>query len=195
MAITRESARDWYEAYGWSMSTAREGDVCLQAVDYDWLDESDEQAIILLQDNYSELGTSEARDIVSHARGIRETAESIEGLHDTAATQYEGGDLLGSISTLRDAERIESDHGDSPATQYMWRQLFSPRAIGTRIGQAIALDVLADGLPHDWTGIDPQDGDILTAAGIECGSQAWKDTEFAADQAYRRAIREHRKSE
>ena len=30
--------------------------------------------------------------------------------------------------------------------------------IGTKIGQAIARDVIADDLPRVWTGIEPQDG-------------------------------------
>lgn len=33
--------------------------------------------------------------------------------------------------------------------------------IGTKIGKAIARDVIADGLPREWTGLDPQDADQI----------------------------------
>ena len=60
--------------------------------------------------------------------------------------------------------------------------------IGTKIGQAIARDVLADGLPREWTGLDVQDGDELTAAGIDPGSDDWEAAEAAAKAAYLAAI-------
>jgi hypothetical protein len=33
--------------------------------------------------------------------------------------------------------------------------------VGTRIGLAIARDVLAEGMPRHWTGLEPQDVDQL----------------------------------
>jgi hypothetical protein len=57
--------------------------------------------------------------------------------------------------------------------------------IGTRIGLAIARDVIANSdLPREWTGIEDQDGDQLTAAGIEPGTQEWAEAEKAAEEAY-----------
>ena len=57
-------------------------------------------------------------------------------------------------------------------------------AIGTRIGRAIARDVLADDMPREWTGFDPQDGDQLTAAGIQPDDPRWAAAERAAHAAY-----------
>ena len=57
--------------------------------------------------------------------------------------------------------------------------------IGTRVGQAIAREVLADPeLPREWTGLDGQDGDILTAAGLTPDTPDWDLAVRAARQAY-----------
>lgn len=61
--------------------------------------------------------------------------------------------------------------------------------IGTRVGKAIARDVVADGLPREWTGLDAQDGDVLTAAGLTPGTAEWAEAEAAAEAAYREAVR------
>ncbi len=63
-------------------------------------------------------------------------------------------------------------------------------AVGTRIGNAIARDVLADDLPQGWSGLTPEDGDQLTAAGIEVDTPAWEAGEAAAKAAYLAAITE-----
>lgn len=63
---------------------------------------------------------------------------------------------------------------------------------GERIGAAIARDVLADELPTAWTGLDPQDGDQLTAAGVEPGTAEWDAAESAAEGEYRRRVQSAR---
>jgi len=60
--------------------------------------------------------------------------------------------------------------------------------VGTKVGAAMARDVLADGLPREWAGIDPQDADQFTAAGIEFGSDEWAEAEAAAEAEYRRLV-------
>lgn len=60
--------------------------------------------------------------------------------------------------------------------------------IGQRIGSAMARDVMADGLATEWTGLDPQDGDLLTAGGVEPGSAEWVAAEVAAEAEYRRIV-------
>lgn len=62
----------------------------------------------------------------------------------------------------------------------------SPDAIGQRIGRAMARDTLADDLPREWAGLSPEDGDQLTAAGIEPDTPEWSEAERAA---YLAAIR------
>lgn len=62
--------------------------------------------------------------------------------------------------------------------------LETARKIGLKIGKAIARDVLADDMPRTWTGLDAQDGDQLTAAGIEPNTIEWDEAEDAARQAY-----------
>ena len=65
------------------------------------------------------------------------------------------------------------------------------KEIGQRIGQAIARDVIADKLPREWPGLNDQDGDQLTAAGIEPGSDDWQDAESAAEHTYVVLVREN----
>ncbi len=61
--------------------------------------------------------------------------------------------------------------------------------IGAFVGRAIARDVNRLKLPRNWTGLDPQDGDQLLAAGIDPGTPAWDAAEDAAEAAYRETIR------
>jgi len=68
------------------------------------------------------------------------------------------------------------------------RKIQTPTELGTFIGRAIARDVLADDMPRKWTGLDPQDGDHLTAAGIEPDTDDWTRAEAAAKTAYLAAI-------
>lgn len=60
--------------------------------------------------------------------------------------------------------------------------------IGLAIGRAIANDVLRDDLPRRWTGLDPQDGDQLTAVGIEAGTAEWQLAEDIAKAEYQRLV-------
>ena len=62
--------------------------------------------------------------------------------------------------------------------------------VGASIGDAIARDVIADGMSVEWTGLDPQDGDRLTAVGIEPDTHLWEVAEHAAQAAYRLAMRQ-----
>lgn len=65
----------------------------------------------------------------------------------------------------------------------------NPSDIGRHVGQAIARDVIATPeLPRQWTGLDPQDGDQLTTAGIEPGTAAWAAAEAAAEAEYLRLV-------
>lgn len=59
--------------------------------------------------------------------------------------------------------------------------------LGANIGRAIARDALAEGMPHEWTGLDAQDGDELTAVGILPGTVEWAEAEAAAKAAYEEA--------
>lgn len=61
--------------------------------------------------------------------------------------------------------------------------------IGADIGRAIARDVLASNMPQEWTGLDPQDADELTAAGIENDTMEWIEAEGAAKAAYLDALK------
>lgn len=54
--------------------------------------------------------------------------------------------------------------------------------IGTKIGQAIARDVLAEGMPREWTGLDAQDADQIPE-GVDHDA-----VEAAAENAYLEAI-------
>lgn len=61
------------------------------------------------------------------------------------------------------------------------------KEIGTLIGKAIARDHIAEKMVG-WVGINDQDGDQLTAAGIQPGTAAWNEAEIAAKEAYELAV-------
>jgi hypothetical protein len=67
----------------------------------------------------------------------------------------------------------------------------TPRQIGARIGQAIARDVLAENMPREWTGLDPQDADQATAAGLRPDTAQWAAMERAAKAAYLAHLASH----
>ena len=61
--------------------------------------------------------------------------------------------------------------------------------VGSRIGTAMGREVLADAdMGREWTGIEAQDADQFTAAGIEFGSAEWAEAEAHAERAYREMI-------
>lgn len=60
------------------------------------------------------------------------------------------------------------------------RRIAEVIAVGTRIGHAIATDVIAEGMSKEWTGLDPQDVDQIPdgmdANAVECvARQAFMD--------------------
>jgi hypothetical protein len=122
--LTYEDARDWYDSYGWHIPTKREGDVLLQAVKYDWLDDADDQVVIKkLRAKYKRLTYDEADALVACARMVRDTAEQVESLLEEAVEAYLRGDLDGVIEALDQAASLELDHGDSPASNSLRSQL------------------------------------------------------------------------
>ncbi len=62
------------------------------------------------------------------------------------------------------------------------------RRLGRTIGRAIALDVIAEDMPREWTGLDAVDGDLLLAAGMVADSDEWQIAETTAEAMYRIAI-------
>lgn len=114
---THEDAREWYGSYGWHMTTENAGDVELQAVEYDWLDGTNADAVAKLLADDSDLTDDEAESIVEMARTVRDAAESIESMLNDAVTAYEAGDIDAVLAALESCRSSESDHGDSPASQ------------------------------------------------------------------------------
>lgn len=118
--ITHEDAEDMYSSYGWHLSTEDAGDVTLQAVEFDWLDQSDDSGVAakLLDSTRghgrSKMTVDEAEQIVAKAREVRESMESIDGLLEQAVAAHERGDVDSVIETLDNAQRQESEHGDCP---------------------------------------------------------------------------------
>lgn len=114
---SRETAQDWYEAYGQHISTVDAGDVCIQAVDYDWLDDDDDSDVrdkLIESDN--RLSSDEAEALVGMARSVREAAEEICGLLDDAVAAYDAGDYDACVEALDSAKMLEIGHGDCPAS-------------------------------------------------------------------------------
>jgi hypothetical protein len=121
--LTHEDAREWYDSYGWHLSTESGGDVTLQAVEYDWLDRTDAAVIKKLLAQHDGLTEDEAEYIVDAARDIRNTAESVESLLVEAVEAYQRGDAVAVAEALDAAESVEESHGDSPAANSLREQL------------------------------------------------------------------------
>jgi hypothetical protein len=58
------------------------------------------------------------------------------------------------------------------------------------VGKAIAKDVLREDMPRQWTGLDPQDADQLTAVGLEPRTPEWYEAESIALAIYSGTIGE-----
>ncbi len=125
-ATKHQSGEEWYDDYGWHLSTERHGDICLQEVEYDWLDDGDDAAVAALlvaglpdpcDEEDAEDLQSCAEGVVARAREIREAADSVESLLDAAVAAYEAGDVDATVKALCEASSEEDEHGDDPATQ------------------------------------------------------------------------------
>ena len=106
------TAEEWYDAYGWNLSTEHAGDVILQAVEYDWLDESDESVLEKLMAEHENLTDDEALEIVAKARSIRQDAEEIEARLIEAVKAYHAGEPDECLAALDRAKAVSVPHGD-----------------------------------------------------------------------------------
>jgi hypothetical protein len=125
-------ARDMYDSYGYHASSEHHGDFMLQTVEYDWLDDNDDDNVIAKtimalpdprdDDDVDDLACV-AADLVSRARGVRDDMEEIEAELAAAIKCYESGDVDGVIEHLDAASSLESDHGDDPAARTLRERL------------------------------------------------------------------------
>jgi hypothetical protein len=123
-AAAHESAREWYHSYGAHVSTERCGDLCVQTVEYDWLDDDDDAVVARLRGDDPALSKDEARSLVHLARAVREGAEQVEAALAEALDCARRGDALACLDALDEASRIEREHGgDDPATTNLRNQL------------------------------------------------------------------------
>lgn len=117
---THEDAANIYSDYGWHLSTEVAGDVCVQTVEYGWLDDEDDAAVVaLLLADDGKLSEDEAESIVVMARDVRSMADAVECLLDSAVEAYDSGDFELCRDALLEAYKAESGAGDAPATQYL----------------------------------------------------------------------------
>ena len=88
--VSHDSAEDMYDCYGAHISTEHDGDVCIQSVDYDWLDD-DQDAEALLAECHPDMTADECETLVALARRIREAMDGIEDALERAymSTVYE----------------------------------------------------------------------------------------------------------
>lgn len=119
-----ESAEDWYDAYGWHVSTEDAGDVELSVVSYDDLDKSDKTIVNNLLKDDEDLRRDEAEHIVAKAREVREAAESITSLLTEAIEAYRADDDREARNLLRQAKHEEWQHGDSTVTKSVSEALY-----------------------------------------------------------------------
>lgn len=84
------------------------------------------------------------------------------------------------LETHEDVGRVEAD---GQTYRYV-RTRVTAESIGREIGRAIARDVVAAGMPREWTGLDPQDADRIPP-GIDIDID---DVERHARAAYRECL-------
>ena len=123
---THESAKSWYDSYGAHISTENHGNISIQAVEYDWLDDEHDAAVVALvladmpdpedDDDAADL-RSVAEGLVDRAREVRDAADTVKSLLDEAVRAYESADINAVVEALQAASQYESEHGDDPATQ------------------------------------------------------------------------------
>lgn len=145
-----ESAEDWYRSYGAHISTEHAGDVTVQAVEYDWLDDDDEEVAAKVREADADISEDEAESLVALARRVCEAADGVESLLAEAVDAYERGDLRAVIGLLDDASSAEREHGDDPATSDLAERLLTETgyvvmhcpegSAQTYIGSADAMD-------------------------------------------------------
>lgn len=112
-----QCAREMYDAYGWHISTEAAGDIELQTIDYDWLDERNDDTVLdSHRDDMPDMSDDERKKLIAMARGVRADMEGIESLLESAVDAYERGDVDGVIDALDAASSAESDHGHDPET-------------------------------------------------------------------------------
>jgi hypothetical protein len=57
--LDHENARDWYDSYGWHLTTENEGDLTLDVVEYHWLNEPDQEVVNHIRETYYDLTDEE----------------------------------------------------------------------------------------------------------------------------------------
>ena len=122
--LSHEDARSWYDSYGWHLTTDECGDVCLQACEYDWLD--DDTGVVAMRHLCREidgLTTDDAESIAQMAVTVRAAAEEGESLLEDAVTAYQRGDVAACVAALDACRAMELDHGDAPASEALRSQL------------------------------------------------------------------------
>ena len=117
-----------YSCYGAYITAGRdtehEHDVTVQAVDYEWLDDPDDEAVAdRVQGEVRHISREEAIDLVELAREIRVSMDEISERMDAAVTSYDEGDLEACVEALDEARIMECDHGDDPSTSCLASQL------------------------------------------------------------------------
>jgi hypothetical protein len=120
-----ESARDWYENFGASIDTEREGSVQPQVFEFDSIPKLDyDSARAELQRDMPGLTDDECDQLLDMAGSIRADAESVESALEEVLDHVRAGDLDRTISALETAAQIEhAAGGASPATDDLASQV------------------------------------------------------------------------
>jgi len=128
--LNHQDARDFYQSYGWCLSTENAGDICHDAIEYDWLDDQNDGSIVAkLMAEDGHLEDYEAAEVVAKAREIREAGEAVESQLAAAVEAYEADDYAACLEALRWAGEAESPFGDTPASDRLRGQLIVPDVV------------------------------------------------------------------
>lgn len=124
---SHESVAEWYDSYGAHTSTEHHGDLEVQTVASDWLEDdlSDEEIATELRGAFDELGNDEIESMIALARRVWDAAEGVVSSLDAAVEAYQAGNIEGVLDALRAARADETDHGDDPATSALAAKLLA----------------------------------------------------------------------
>ena len=152
--VSHDDGAEMYSCYGAHISTDDHGDIRVQAVDYEWMDDdidgdtwsaeaagggdadeinqarrrSDDYAVLSLHAE-GKLDWDTCEQLVDLARRIRGDMDQIDEVLERAAEAALAGNFEATIEALIEASGLETDHGDDPSTSALAAQLLAEKEV------------------------------------------------------------------
>lgn len=164
---SHETAAEWYASYGAHVCTQHHGDITPDVVDYDSLDDDDDEIAEALMDIYSDLTRSEADEIIALARRVKDAADAVVSHLEDAVKAYKADDLAAVVDALDCASSEESEHGDDPSAKALREALVEPASYTVSYEYRACGNWLGTGDPAEF--FDDEDAAIAAADAMDSG--------------------------